>query len=54
LRSSNSFSRSPSPRECAEVSALASRAAFISLRKQYLSAISALKGACERRASILC
>jgi hypothetical protein len=53
LRSSSSLSRSSSLWELAEVSVLASRAAFFSLTSRHLSAILAFKEACERRASIL-
>jgi hypothetical protein len=53
LRSSNSLSRTSSLWELAEVSVLASRAAFLSLTSRHLSAILAFKEACERHASIL-
>jgi hypothetical protein len=53
LRSSSSLSRSSSLWELAEVSVLASRAAFLSLTSQHLLVILAFKEACERRASIL-
>jgi hypothetical protein len=53
LRSSNSLSRSSSLWELAEVSVLASRATFLLLTSQHLSAILAFKEACERHALIL-
>jgi hypothetical protein len=53
LRSSSSVSKSSSLWELAEVSDLASRAAFLSLTSRHFSAISTFKEACERRASIL-
>jgi hypothetical protein len=53
LRSSSSLSKSSSLWELVEVSALASRAAFLSLTSQHFLAISTFKEACEQRASIL-
>jgi hypothetical protein len=53
LRYSSSLSKRSSLWELAEVSVLASRAAFLLLTSQHFSAISAFKEACERRASIL-
>jgi hypothetical protein len=47
LRSSSSLSRSSSLWELTEVSVLASRAAFLSLTSQHLSAILVFKEACE-------
>jgi hypothetical protein len=46
LRSSSSFTRSSSLWELAEVSVLASRAAFLSFTSQHLSEISAFMEAC--------
>jgi hypothetical protein len=53
VRSSSSLSKRSSLWELAEVSVLASRAAFLSLTSRHFSAISAFKEACEQRASIL-
>jgi hypothetical protein len=53
LRSSSSLSKSSSLWELAEVSVLASRAAFLSLTSRHFLAISAFKEAYERRASVL-
>jgi hypothetical protein len=53
LRSSGSLSKRSCLWELAEVSILASRAAFLSLTSQHFLAISAFKEACEQRASIL-
>jgi hypothetical protein len=53
LRSSSSLSKRSCLWELAEVSILASRAAFLSLTSQHFLAISAFKEAYEQRASIL-
>jgi hypothetical protein len=53
LRSSSSLSKRSSLWELAEISVLASRAAFLSLTSRHFSVISAFKEAYEQRASIL-